>query len=358
MKAHEERAQQLGVLFCSLIVKVGGAGDKGIPCTKDRGHYISWDNTGTGTGGAGRGRGSRCLLKGQRHIQRLDKHFFILLFFCISLRQNRLFFSECFWGLCTIYLSYVLMGFFLGREGVFPSSQAKLQKEHRRNKTLLNKPRVPLLALLSPSNLSPLMIEPNVFLVSGSSPKETVPLTEAKGSLDKLRSQTQTPYLEATQWKEEIQESHLVAIFPLNLTYMARWCHNKNYLFHNYRFLAIFLPLIPNLAQWATWWDRYGPSNIHKFITTQHNTIPGNTPKQILSKFQINWQLFKSHLVSHESHAFLMGKAWQLNKNTQCFTDEKLAWVCTPKDLPGPEGPQIPQCPFLFHSTQKSKIGS
>lgn len=63
----------------------------------------------------------------------------------------------------------------------------------------------------SPKNW-PLLTETNGFLVSGSSPKVRVPVTEPKGSLNKLRSHTQTPSLEATQWKEEMQDSHFLAI--------------------------------------------------------------------------------------------------------------------------------------------------
>lgn len=87
-------------------------------------------------------------------------------------------------------------------------------------------PRVPLLAFVRSPKSGDSLIEPNGFLVSGSSPEVRASLTEPNGFLDELREPN--PLFGGNQMGGRNLESHSVAIFPLSLTYtQTRWCYNK-----------------------------------------------------------------------------------------------------------------------------------
>lgn len=149
--------------------------------------------------------------------------------------------------------------FSLGRE-VSSYSWEKVRKEHGGNKTMITWSQGYLCWHPLPPKSWGIADWTKWHLSFWFLPQSQSSMTEPKDSLDTLRDPNLNHLLETTQWEEEIQESHFMAIYPLSLTYMIRWCHNKDYLLLCHRVLLVFFPIIPNLAQWATGWDRDGTS--------------------------------------------------------------------------------------------------
>lgn len=159
------------------------------------------------------------------------------------------------------------------------------------------RPRGPLLAFPFPEKLRPLPTEPNAFLISGSSPKVRVPLTEPEGSLTSWKSQTPNPYLEATQWEEETRRAISWSSF-LWAWHTWQCCVTVKII----SFLVID-SCLPLTQIWPTEIERE-----HSLYTNliQHNTTFTFCTHTKTDLFQIpnKWTLFESLIVSPKTVPF------------------------------------------------------